>query len=64
MLKFVGINKETPVKTEPDARVSNFNEIYKEFIEHKASEQASRCSQCGTPFCQVHCPVHNNIPDW
>ena len=64
MLKFVGINKETPLKTEPDARVSNFNEIYKEFIEHKASEQASRCSQCGTPFCQVHCPLHNNIPDW
>jgi glutamate synthase (NADPH/NADH) small chain len=64
MLKFVGINKETPVKTEPDERVSNFNEIYKEFIEHKASEQASRCSQCGTPFCQVHCPLHNNIPDW
>ena len=64
MLKFVGINKETPVKTEPDVRVSNFNEIYKEFIEHKATEQASRCSQCGTPFCQVHCPLHNNIPDW
>ena len=64
MLKFVGINKETPVKTEADERVSNFNEIYKEFIEHKASEQASRCSQCGTPFCQVHCPLHNNIPDW
>jgi len=64
MLKFVGINKETPVKKEPDVRVSNFNEIYKEFIEHKATEQASRCSQCGTPFCQVHCPLHNNIPDW
>ncbi len=64
MLKFVGINKETPVKTDADERVSNFNEIYKEFIEHKASEQASRCSQCGTPFCQVHCPLHNNIPDW
>ena len=64
MLKFVGINKETPIKTDAGERVSNFNEIYREFIEHKASEQASRCSQCGTPFCQVHCPLHNNIPDW
>ncbi len=30
----------------------------------KAAEQASRCSQCGVPFCQVHCPLSNNIPDW
>jgi len=64
MLKFVGIKKETPVKIESESRISNFHEIYKEFIENKASEQASRCSQCGTPFCQVHCPLHNNIPDW
>jgi len=39
-------------------------EIYKEFINDKASEQSSRCSQCGVPFCQVHCPLSNNIPDW
>ena len=64
MLKFVGIKKETPSKIDAKERVSNFHEIYKEFIENKASEQASRCSQCGTPFCQVHCPLHNNIPDW
>ena len=30
----------------------------------KAAEQASRCSQCGVPYCQTHCPLHNNIPDW
>ncbi len=64
MLKFVGIKKETPTKIDSESRISNFHEIYKEFIENKASEQASRCSQCGTPFCQVHCPLHNNIPDW
>jgi len=64
MLKFVGIKKETPIKIDSESRISNFHEIYKEFIENKASEQASRCSQCGTPFCQVHCPLHNNIPDW
>ena len=43
MLKFVGIKKETPTKLESSERVSNFHEIYKEFIESKASEQASRC---------------------
>ena len=64
MLKFVGIKKQTPAKLESSERTSNFHEIYKEFIETKAAEQASRCSQCGTPFCQVHCPLHNNIPDW
>jgi len=35
-----------------------------EFINDKASQQSSRCSQCGVPFCQVHCPLSNNIPDW
>ena len=64
MLKFVGISKETPGKIKSSERTENFHEIYKEFIENKASEQASRCSQCGVPFCQVHCPLHNNIPDW
>ncbi len=64
MLKFVAIKKQTPAKLESTERTSNFHEIYREFIETKAAEQASRCSQCGTPFCQVHCPLHNNIPDW
>ena len=64
MLKFVDVVKETPEKLNSDTRKENFLEIYKEFIDEKAKEQASRCSQCGTPFCQVHCPLNNNIPDW
>jgi glutamate synthase (NADPH/NADH) small chain len=64
MLKFVNISKETPEKLGASNRKENFLEIYKEFIDSKAKEQASRCSQCGTPFCQVHCPLNNNIPDW
>ncbi len=64
MLKFVDLIKETPEKFNSNVRKSNFFEIYKEFIDTKAKEQASRCSQCGTPFCQVHCPLQNNIPDW
>ena len=64
MLKFVKIGQQTPPKREISTRKNNFNEIYDEFIQEKAGEQASRCSQCGVPFCQVHCPLSNNIPDW
>ncbi len=64
MLKFVDIGQETPSKREVKKRKKDFLEIYKEFISEKAKEQSSRCSQCGVPFCQIHCPLHNNIPDW
>ena len=64
MLKFVDIGQQTPPKREVENRKKDFKEIYKEFINQKASEQSSRCSQCGVPFCQVHCPLSNNIPDW
>ena len=64
MLKFVKIGKQTPPKRDVLDRKEDFKEIYKEFINEKAKEQSSRCSQCGVPFCQVHCPLSNNIPDW
>ena len=64
MLKFVNIGQQNPPKRDTDNRKEDFNEIYKEFIHGKAQEQSSRCSQCGVPFCQVHCPLSDNIPDW
>ena len=64
MLKFVKIGQLNPPKREVGRRKEDFNEIYKDFINEKAKEQSSRCSQCGVPFCQVHCPLSNNIPDW
>ena len=64
MLKFVKIGQQTPPKREVGDRKDDFNEIYDDFIKQKAEEQSSRCSQCGVPFCQVHCPLSNNIPDW
>ena len=64
MLKFINIGQQNPPKRGVANRKDDFNEIYKEFIQEKAGEQASRCSQCGVPFCQVHCPLSNNIPDW
>ena len=64
MLKFVEIGQQTPPKRDVVKRKRDFKEIYDEFINQKAKEQSSRCSQCGVPFCQVHCPLSNNIPDW
>ena len=64
MLKFINIGQENPNKRKTANRLEDFKEIYDQFINEKAKEQSSRCSQCGVPFCQVHCPLHNNIPDW
>ena len=64
MLKFVSISRDMPVKRAAAERRQDFGEIYREFAAAKAAEQASRCSQCGVPYCQTHCPLHNNIPDW
>jgi len=64
MLMFTNIVKQNPPKREALTRRDDFNEIYSEYIHEKASEQSSRCSQCGVPFCQIHCPLSNNIPDW
>jgi glutamate synthase (NADPH) small chain len=64
MLKFVDLKQETPLKRSTSKRKDDFKEIYNEFITDKAKEQSSRCSQCGVPFCQIHCPLSNNIPDW
>ena len=64
MLKFVNVHRQMPEKRDPAERSDDFHEIYREFAAAKAEEQASRCSQCGVPYCQSHCPLHNNIPDW
>ncbi|MEX0351087.1 MAG: NAD(P)-dependent oxidoreductase [Paracoccaceae bacterium] len=64
MLKFVQIERDMPEKRAATERKEDFGEIYAEYAAAKAEEQASRCSQCGVPYCQSHCPLHNNIPDW
>ena len=64
MLKFVNVERVMPEKRAADARSKDFHEIYAEYADEKAKEQAGRCSQCGVPYCQSHCPLHNNIPDW
>ena len=64
MLQFVRLSQAQPEKRGVGDRRRDFDEIYGEFEPAAAAEQASRCSQCGVPFCQVHCPLQNNIPDW
>ncbi|HIF78950.1 MAG TPA: NAD(P)-dependent oxidoreductase, partial [Sulfitobacter sp.] len=64
MLKFTDVARDMPEKRPPDLRRTDFDEIYAEYADAKAAEQSSRCSQCGVPYCQTHCPLHNNIPDW
>jgi glutamate synthase (NADPH) small chain len=64
LLRFVALDKAMPDKRDPADRRHDFHEIFDEFTADRARDQASRCSQCGIPYCQVHCPLGNNIPDW
>ena len=64
MLKFTELGQNYPEKRSTDERRKDFAEIYENFIKNNAKDQSSRCSQCGVPYCTVHCPLHNHIPDW
>ncbi len=64
MLQFVSLAQHQPPKRASSMRREDFAEIYADFDPAQAGAQSSRCSQCGVPFCQVHCPLANNIPDW
>ena len=64
MLKFPSLKQHPPAKRQAADRNADFAEIYRDFAIAEARAQSSRCSQCGVPFCQLHCPLNNNIPDW
>jgi glutamate synthase (NADPH/NADH) small chain len=64
MLKFVSKPQAYPHKREAELRAEDFAEIADRYAPAAAADQASRCSQCGVPYCSVHCPLHNHIPDW
>ena len=64
LLQFVTREQAYPLKRAGGARVADFAEIADRYAVPAAEEQAGRCSQCGVPYCAVHCPLHNHIPDW
>ena len=64
MLKFVDHGQAYPAKRPADLRAEDFREIADRYALDAATEQSARCSQCGVPYCSVHCPLHNHIPDW
>jgi len=64
LLSFVSTPQAFPDIKAAELRRQDFKEIYGDFDPRTAAIQASRCSQCGVPFCQIHCPLGNNIPDW
>ena len=64
MLQFPGIAQAQPQKRPADVRAQDFREIADRYAPEAGAEQAARCSQCGVPYCAVHCPLHNHIPDW
>ncbi len=64
LLQFARRPAVAPEKRPAILRRGDFREIYEQFKPQRAMEQAGRCSQCGIPFCQIHCPLGNNIPDW
>ena len=64
MLKFVTRGQDYPDKRDPLVRSEDFREIADRYAPQSAEDQSARCSQCGVPYCSVHCPLHNHIPDW
>lgn len=64
MQNFVNLERIEASKRDSTERVEDFREIYEVMTKDEASSQASRCVQCGDPFCHSKCPLHNYIPYW
>jgi len=61
---FRRIPRRTPMKEAVSRRVRHWREYRRAFGEKSSRRQAARCMDCGTPFCQAGCPLHNQVPDW
>ena len=64
VFQFLNVERANPNKLAAEERIKNFGEIYGEFNAKSSSEQSNRCLECGNPYCEWKCPVHNYIPNW
>ena len=62
--QFLDVGRFDPNKKNIEERKINFVEIYGDYNQPEASNQSHRCLDCGNPYCEWKCPVHNYIPDW
>ena len=62
--QFLEVGRFDPNKKNIEERKINFVEIYGDYNQSEASNQSHRCLDCGNPYCEWKCPVHNYIPDW
>ena len=62
--QFIDVKRVDPPKKSLDARTIEFVEIYQPMTDTQAAGQADRCLDCGNPYCEWKCPVHNYIPQW
>ena len=63
-LQFLEIKRMDPKVSPASKRLKNYNEIYAHYSVEEASQQSGRCIECGNPYCEWKCPVHNYIPNW
>jgi len=63
-LKFLKVQREMPRELPVPVRVLGYTEIYGQFEPEQAADQSGRCLDCGNPYCEWKCPVHNYIPNW
>ncbi|MBY6209958.1 FAD-dependent oxidoreductase [Microbulbifer agarilyticus] len=62
--QFIDVGRVDPAKKDIITRTNQFVEIYQPFTEKQVANQAHRCLDCGNPYCEWKCPVHNYIPNW
>lgn len=62
--QFIDVGRVDPAKKDIITRTNQFVEIYQPFTERQVASQAHRCLDCGNPYCEWKCPVHNYIPNW
>ncbi len=64
VFQFMDVDRRDPDKESVTSRVKEYKEIYQPFNQKRIDEQADRCLDCGNPYCEWKCPVHNYIPHW